>query len=90
MKLPSRMLDMSVPLDNETVLDPPFMRPKIDYSRQGERALLLASQLPGLQTKHLPEGEGLGVGAGPPLSPTTAPTWTRPIISSRRPSAASR
>ena len=26
MKLPSRMLDLSVPLDNETVLDPPIMR----------------------------------------------------------------
>ena len=31
MKLPSRMVDISVTLDNDTVLDPPFMRPKIEY-----------------------------------------------------------
>jgi hypothetical protein len=30
MKLPSRMLDLSSPLDNDIVFDPPFMRPKID------------------------------------------------------------
>jgi hypothetical protein len=24
-------LDISVSLDNDTILDPPFMRPKIDY-----------------------------------------------------------
>ena len=31
MKLPSRIVDLSVPLDNETVLDPPMMRPRINY-----------------------------------------------------------
>ena len=40
MKLPSRMLDISVALDNETVLDPHFMRPKIEYltGKQNARA----------------------------------------------------
>jgi hypothetical protein len=28
MKLPSRIVDISVTLDNETVLDPPSMRPR--------------------------------------------------------------
>jgi hypothetical protein len=28
MKLPSRIVDISVVLDNENVLDPPFMRPE--------------------------------------------------------------
>jgi hypothetical protein len=41
MKLPSRMLDLSVPLDNETVLDPPIMRPKIDYKTNKENAWML-------------------------------------------------
>jgi hypothetical protein len=31
MKLPGRMIDLSSPLENETVYDPPFMRPKIEY-----------------------------------------------------------
>jgi len=31
MKLPGRILDLSSPLDNDTVFDPPFMRPKIEY-----------------------------------------------------------
>jgi hypothetical protein len=29
--LPSRIVDISSALDNETVLDHPFMRPKIEY-----------------------------------------------------------
>ena len=31
MKLPGCMIDLSSPLENETVYDPPFMRPKIEY-----------------------------------------------------------
>ncbi len=31
MKLPGRMIDLSSPLENETVYDHPFMRPKIEY-----------------------------------------------------------
>src|SRR4029077_6934210 len=30
MKLPARIIDLSSPLENETVYDPPFMRPKIE------------------------------------------------------------
>ena len=49
MKLPSRMLDLSVPLDNETVLDPPIMRPKIDYKTNKENAWMLLESFPGLR-----------------------------------------
>ncbi len=39
MKLPGRMIDLSSPLENETVYDHPFMRPKIEYlTRRRHRA----------------------------------------------------
>ena len=38
MKLPSRIIDLSSPLENETVYDPPFMRPKIAYRSNVETA----------------------------------------------------
>jgi len=58
MKLPSRMVDISVALDNDTVLDPPFMRPKIDYQTGKQNGPLLASLFPGLTVEQLPDGEG--------------------------------
>jgi len=41
MKLPSRIIDLSSPLENETVYDPPFMRPKITYRSNAETAPLM-------------------------------------------------
>jgi hypothetical protein len=58
MKLPSRMLDLSVPLDNETVLDPPNMRPRIDYKTNKENAWMLLESFPGRRAEDLPDGEG--------------------------------
>ena len=58
MKLPSRMLDISVALDNDTVLDPPFMRPKIKYLTGQENAWMLLEGFPGLKADDLPNGEG--------------------------------
>jgi kynurenine formamidase len=61
MKLPSRMRDISVALDNETVLDPPFMRPKIDYVTGKQNAGVLTSVFPSLKTEDLPDGEAWAV-----------------------------
>ncbi len=61
MKLPSRILDLSLPLDNETVLDPPFMRPKIEYVSNKQNAPLLAGLFPGLREDQLPNGEGWAI-----------------------------
>ena len=58
MKLPGRMLDLSSPLDNETVFDPPFMRPKIEYRTNAENAPMLLDNFPGLRLEDLPDGEG--------------------------------
>ena len=58
MKLPTRMLDLSSPLDNDTVFDPPFMRPKIEYRTNAENAPMLLNNFPGLRQEDLPDGEG--------------------------------
>lgn len=58
MQLPRRMLDLSTALDNETVLDHPFMRPKIEYRSNAENAPMLLEAFPGLRREDLPDGEG--------------------------------
>ena len=58
MQLPSRIVDISVPLDNDTVLDYPFMRPKIEYLTGKQNAATLTKLFPGLREEDLPDGEG--------------------------------
>ena len=58
MQLPRRMIDLSSPLDNDTILDHPFMRPKIEYRTNAENAPMLLDIFPGLRREDLPEGEG--------------------------------
>lgn len=58
MKLPSRIVDLSSALDNETVYDPPFMRPKIEYLSNTQNAPMLLQSFPGLRQEDLPDGEG--------------------------------
>ena len=61
MKLPSRIIDLSSPLENETVYDPPFMRPKIAYRSNAETAPLICELFPGLPREDLPDGEGWAI-----------------------------
>lgn len=61
MKLPSRIVDLSSPLENETVYDPPFMRPQIKYVSNAETAPLLGELFPGLRVEDLPDGEGRAI-----------------------------
>ena len=58
MKLPSKIVDISQPLDNETVVDPDFMRPSIRYVTGKENAALMCELFPGLTEDQLPGGEG--------------------------------
>src|SRR5262249_16673366 len=54
----SRIVDISSPLDNDTVLDHPFMRPKIEYRTNKQNAPMLLDIFPGLRAEDLPDGEG--------------------------------
>ena len=49
MKLPTRIIDISQPLDNETVVDPDFMRPSVRYISGRENAALMCDLFPGLK-----------------------------------------
>jgi hypothetical protein len=57
MRVPSKIIDISIPLDNETVADPAVMRPKIEYVSNKENAELMCSMFPGLRPSDLPDGE---------------------------------
>src|SRR5260370_40346572 len=61
MKLPTRIIDLSSPLENETVYDPPFMRPKIVYRSNADTAPLLLELFPGLRREDLPDGEAWAI-----------------------------
>ena len=61
MKLPSRIVDISQPLDNETVVDPDFMRPSIRYVTGKESAAMMCELFPGLKEEQLPGGEGWAI-----------------------------
>ena len=61
MKLPSKFVDISQPLDNETVVDPDFMRPSIRYVTGKESAAMMCELFPGLKEEQLPGGEGWAI-----------------------------
>jgi kynurenine formamidase len=58
---PSRIVDISQPLDNDTVVDPPFMRPSIRYVTGRESAAMMCELFPGLTPADLPRGEGWAI-----------------------------
>ena len=61
MKLPSKIVDISQPLDNETVVDPDFMRPSIRCVTGKENAALMCELFPSLTEDQLPGGEGWAI-----------------------------
>ena len=72
MKLPSKIVDCSQPLDNETVVDLDFMRLSIRYVTGKENAALMSELFFGLTEDRLPGGEGLVAGPEPLRSSTEA------------------
>ncbi|HEX8415446.1 MAG TPA: cyclase family protein [Sphingomicrobium sp.] len=53
-----RFVDLSVTLDNETVADPPFMRPKIVYQDHRDTMPELDMFFPGVTADQVPGGQG--------------------------------
>ncbi|HEX4443882.1 MAG TPA: cyclase family protein [Galbitalea sp.] len=56
-----RILDLSIPTDNETLADPPFQRVSIDYTAHEAGARAIVEQFPGLTVDDLPGGLGWAV-----------------------------
>ena len=56
-----RIIDLSVPLENDVPADPPFQRVRIDYETHAATAEFLAASFPGLKPEQLPDGQGWAV-----------------------------
>jgi kynurenine formamidase len=54
----TRIVDLSIPLDNEIPADPPLQPVEIDYTEHDAGAAELAAAFPGLTVDELPEGKG--------------------------------
>jgi hypothetical protein len=55
-----KIIDISVPLENDVAADPPGYGPKIDYLDHQATAADILRFSPGLKKDNLPDGEGWG------------------------------
>jgi len=59
--MPRRLIDISIPLENDVPADPPFQRVAIAYTDHKQSAPVVAALFPGLSVADLPDGEGWAV-----------------------------
>ena len=57
----TRFIDLSIPITNDVVSDPPVMRPQITYMTHENTWEQIAMFFPGLAREDLPDGEGWAV-----------------------------
>lgn len=59
--MPRRLIDISIPLENDVPADPPQQKVSITYHGHGETAAAIAAYFPGLKPEDLPDGQGWAV-----------------------------
>jgi kynurenine formamidase len=57
----ARIIDLSVPLENDVKADPPGSGPSIQYYAHGDQVPILQRYFPGLAREDLPDGEGWAI-----------------------------
>ena len=59
--MPRRLIDISVPLENDVAADPPGRGPTIEYHAHKQTTAEIISFFPGLKPEDLPDGEGWAI-----------------------------
>ena len=78
-----RIIDISTPLQNDVEVDPPIMRPRINYIDHKQSVGQILPFFPGPEGEDLPDGQGWAVERFS-FRPTTAPISMRRGIIIRR------